>query len=270
MVAPGQKEQCAEFAIKSFKIAHARACRLFNCSRQRKYYSKKMPVKDKPIIEAIQNAIGCSRKGRKKVIPIVRRKCPEFSTCSIRRVYSRHGFSLMKRHKRRIRNHAANPASVPLSANGEWAIDFMHDALTTGRQIRSLNIIDPFNRECKGIFIDYSIPASKVIEFLEQAIESNGKPLSIRTDNGPEFISKRFQLWLKNNKIAWNPIQKGKPQQNCHIERLNKTIREDLFDAHLIDSIEHGNDLAAQFRHEYNCNRPHESLSNLTPIEYAA
>lgn len=270
MVTPELKEQSVVYTVQTYKIAHARACRLFNCSRQKKYYKHKMPEKDKQVLEAIKAVIGCSRKGRNKVIPMVQKKHKGIGSSRIRRVYTLYGYSLMKRMKKRIRNHNPNPAFVPLTPNTEWAIDFMHDSLVCGRPIRALNILDPFNRECKGIFIHHNIPASKLIEFLERAIESYGKPASIRTDNGPEFISKDFQLWLKENKITWTPIEAGKPQQNCHVERFNKTVREDLFDAYLFNSITQANELSDIFRYEYNHERPHESLNNQTPVEYAA
>lgn len=229
-----------------------------------------MPKKDEKIEKAIREAIGNSRKGRKKVIPLVQKRHPEMSKSSIRRVYEQREFALMKRMKTRKRNNPANPAIVPLEPNVEWAIDFMHDSLESGRRFRSLNIIDPFNRECKGIYIRHNLPAIAVIELLDQAMEKYGKPKFIRTDNGPEFISKRFQLWMHNNSIGWSKIEKGKPQQNCHIERFNKTVREDLFDAHLFYSIDHANILAQAFQNEYNTERPHESLNDLTPVEYAA
>ena len=176
----------------------------------------------------------------------------------------------MKRLKRRMRNNPKNPSIVPLQQNIEWAIDFMHDSLESGRKIRSLNIIDPFNRQCKGIYIRHNLPAVRVIELLEQSIEKYGKPKYIRTDNGPEFISKMFQLWLHKNEIGWSKIEKGKPQQNCHVERFNKTMREDFFDANLFFSLDQVNQMATDFQKEYNYERPHESLNNLTPIEYAA
>lgn len=229
-----------------------------------------MPMKDAPIKSAIEQVINGSRKGRKKVIRLVQRKHPELGASKIRRVYEQEGFSLMKRLKRRIRCSGKNQAVVPMQANEEWAIDFMHDSLANGRSIRSLNVEDPYNRECKGMSIRHNFPAKKVIEYLEQLMEKYGKPKFIRTDNGPEFISKLFQLWLKQNNIGWNNIQKGKPQQNCFIERFNKTAREELFDANLFYSIEQANEQAAMFVHEYNYIRPHESLFDKTPIEYAA
>ena len=229
-----------------------------------------MPAKDLQVSEAIKEAIGTSRKGRRKVIPLVRRKHPQFSKSKIRRVYQRQGFSLMKRMKSRKRNNPSNPAIVPMKRNEEWAIDFMHDSLVNGRRIRSLNIIDPFNRECKGIYIQHNLPSVRVIEMLEQAIEKYGKPQFIRTDNGPEFISKRFQLWMYNNGIGWSKIRKGCPQENCFIERFNKTMREDFLDANLLFSIDEANEMAENFRCDYNEVRPHESLNDLTPMEYAA
>lgn len=229
-----------------------------------------MPGKDQNISQAIQEVIGTSRKGRGKVIPLVQRKHPQLSKSSIRRVYEKEGFALMKRMKKRVRNNPSNPATVPLKRNEEWSIDFMHDSLVNGRMIRSLNIIDPFNRECKGIYIRHNLPAVKVIEMLEQAIEKYGKPMFIRTDNGPEFISKRFQLWLNTNSIGWSKIRKGCPQENCFIERFNKTMREDLLDANLLFTLDEANQMAEIFRKDYNEVRPHESLNNLTPLEYAA
>lgn len=229
-----------------------------------------MPIKDKALKEAIEKVIGNSRKGRKKVIALVRRIYPDAGTSQIRRIYCQYGFALMKRMKKRTRNNPPNPASVPLKANEEWAIDFMHDSLANGRQIRSLNIIDPFNRECKGIFIHHSFSGKSVIEELERAIEKYGKPKYIRSDNGPEFIAKKFQLWMHENGIGHNAIEKGKPQQNCFVERFNKTVREDLLDPNLFLSLDHANELAQIFISDYNTKRPHESLNNLTPLEYAA
>ena len=75
---------------------------------------------------------------------------------------------------------------------------------------------------------------------------------------------------LNKNNIEWSKIQKGSPQQNAIIERFNKTVREDLLDPNLFFSLDHANDLAQEFVRDYNYERPHESLNNKTPIEYAA
>jgi putative transposase len=235
-----------------------------------KYYKKLMPQKDAPIRLAIQEAIGKTRRGRKKIIAMVRRKNPEIGSSKIRRIYQKEGFALYMKPTKRRKAIVSNPAYMPLSENVEWGIDFMHDSLSNGRSIRSLNIIDPYNRVCKGMFISYSIPATRLITFLERAVQEYGKPVAIRTDNGPEFISKRFQLWLKNQSIHWEQIKKGSPQENCFIERFNRTAREDFFNAELFSNIADTQQKADDFVFDYNSNRPHESLQNKTPLEYAA
>ncbi len=229
-----------------------------------------MPEKDNIIKNAINQVIGTSRKGREKVIRLVQRQYPEMGAYQIRRVYEQSGMALTKKLRRRIKDNPANPIEIPLSKNLEWAIDFMSDALTNGRKIRTLNVIDHFNRECIGISVGFNIPARIVILEMEKMIEKHGKPKAIRTDNGPEFRSKQFQKWLFLNNIEWNRIQKGKPQQNAIIERFNKTYREDVLDANLFVSLSDVNEITYNWIEEYNKIRPHQSLMYKTPEEYAA
>lgn len=229
-----------------------------------------MPDKDIVVRHAIESVMGSTRKGRNKIIRLVQRNHPGIGASKIRRVYERSGFSLSKKWRRRMKDNSANPISIPLAANEEWAMDFMCDVLGDGRQIRTLNIIDHYNRQCMGISVDFSLPARKVIEALDRIIEHHGKPKRIRTDNGPEFCSKRFQLWLRKNGIEWSRIQKGKPQQNAIIERFNKTYREDVLDANVFSTLEHARELTTKWLWDYNNERLHQSLNYQTPVAYAA
>lgn len=229
-----------------------------------------MPEKDIFIKQAIDKVIGTSRKGRIKVINLVQKTHPEIGSSRIRRVYERSGLSLSKKLRRRIKDNPANPIEIPFTSNQEWAIDFMSDALFDGRKIRTLNVIDHFNRKCLGIRIGFNMPARLVIQAIEQIIDLNGKPKRIRTDNGPEFRSKLFQKWLFNNDIAWSRIQKGKPQQNAIVERFNKTYREDVLDANIFMNIAQANEITQTWVNDYNNERPHQSLKYQTPSNYAA
>lgn len=265
-----QKQNYVEYLKDNHLVSHARACKIMQVSRSSKYYDKKMPEKDAKLKTIIASVIGSSRKGREKVIRLVQKKHPNIGSSKIRRVYEKEGFSLYRRLKRRLKQQIANPITIPLKANEEWAMDFMSDVLENGKKFRTFNVVDHFDRSCKGIFVAYSLPASRVVEFMEQIIEKYGKPKRIRTDNGPEFRSKRFQLWMKNNDIEWSPIQNGKPQQNAIVERFNKTFREDILDANLFISIEHAQRIANHWVNEYNEDRPHQALGYKTPMEYAA
>lgn len=227
-----------------------------------------MPEKDKYIKEKIQEVIGTSRKGREKVIRLVQREHPEIGSYKIRRVYEKYGFSLSKKLKRRIKNNPANPIEIPTERNKEWAMDFMSDALADGRKLRTLNVIDHYSRECKGLKISLNFPARVLTQELDKIIEKYGKPEGIRTDNGPEFRSKLFQLWMFENGIKHIRIQKGKPQQNAVVERFNKTFREDVLDAEIFRTVEQAQTVADAWAEDYNTKRPHQSLNYLTPQEY--
>lgn len=152
--------------------------------------------------------------------------------------------------------------------NEIWSIDFMQDTLLNGRKFRTFNAIDEFNREILAIEIDTSLPATRVIRTLSQVIEMRGKPKRIRMDNGPEFISHKFELWCKEQEIALQYIQPGKPMQNGRVERFNGTYRTDILDAYLFEDLWQVKELTDEFVNEYNNERPHESLNDLTPTEY--
>lgn len=252
------------------KMSHAKACRVLGCSRTKKYYQKRMPAKDAPVRAAIGEAVGSSRLGRRKVIAKVRRKHPSLGASRIRRVYQREGFPLYKRPRVKRPGNPANPISVPMSPNVEWAMDFMSDSLANGQGFRTLNIVDQYNRKCLRIEVGRSMPARKVVEALGKTIGEHGKPAGIRADNGPEFVSGAFQRWLRGSGIAWVGIQKGKPQQNAIVERFNRTYREDVLDPNLFSSIAHAQEVTDRWVEEYNNERPHEALRNQTPNEYAA
>jgi putative transposase len=87
----------------------------------------------------------------------------------------------------------------------------MSDCLEDGRKFRSLNIIDQYNQICLGIYNDFSLPSMKVIECLERVFSIYGVPKAIRTDNGPEFISNLFTLWLASKGIEYILVQPDKP-----------------------------------------------------------
>jgi putative transposase len=83
-----------------------------------------------------------------------------------------------------------------------------------------------------------------VIRALEQIIEWRGKPLSIRCDNGSEYISNQLKAWAEKQRIRLLYIQPGKPQQNAYVERYNRTVRHEWLDQHLFESIEHARETA--------------------------
>jgi len=149
-------------------------------------------------------------------------------------------------------------------------MDFMHHKLGDGRSFRTFNVIDDFNREGLGIDVDFSLPAARVIRSLDQIIEWRGKPVSIRCDNGPEYISDLLARWADKNNVELNFIQPGKPQQNAYVERYNRTVRYDWLNQYIFETIEDVQAAATEWLWTYNNERPNMAIGGITPIQKLA
>lgn len=186
----------------------------------------------------------------------------------VKRVYNKLKMNHRRKIKRRIPNPAKQVLLQPIQPNLTWSMDFMEDRLENGRKFRTLNIIDDYNREILAIEVDYSFPSIKVIEIVKQVIEWRGKPEELRSDNGTEFIAKAFEGFCENSGISHIRIQKGKPTQNGFIERFNRTYREDVLDMNIFETLNQVKEKTEEFILDYNNNHPHESLGNLSPVEF--
>lgn len=89
-------------------------------------------------------------------------------------------------------------------------------------------------------------------------------------DNGPEFISIALAEWAEEHNIELEFIQPGKPMQNSYIERFNRTYREEILNMYVFRTLNEVRELTENWIREYNDERPHDSLNDLTPWEYLA
>lgn len=63
-------------------------------------------------------------------------------------------------------------------------------------------------------------------------------------------------------------IKPGKPTQNAFIERFNRTYRAEVLNFHLFKTLDETREITECWLNEYNSERPHESLHDLTQEEY--
>lgn len=54
---------------------------------------------------------------------------------------------------------------------------------------------------------------------------------------GTEFTSRAILQWASKNKVEWHYIDPGKPQQNGFIESFNGSLRDELLNEELFDSL---------------------------------
>jgi len=146
----------------------------------------------------------------------------------------------------------------------------MRDTLYSGRPFRTFNAVDDYNREVLAVEIDTNLPAGRVIRVLDRICEERGcYPENLRMDNGPEFIGAVMATWVDEHGVELQFIQPGKPTQNSYVERFNRTYREEVLDLYIFNSLSEVRDHTEVFIREYNEERPHESLGNMTPIDFA-
>jgi putative transposase len=106
-----------------------------------------------------------------------------------------------------------------------------------------------------------------LIRIFERLKADRGLPQVLRTDNGPEFLGEVFTEWAKQSGMAIQYIQPGKPNQNAYIERFNRTFRDELLNQHLFASLDDVREATHWWMIEYNEERPHDALDDLTPME---
>ena len=181
------------------------------------------------------------------------------------RIYCELELNLRIKPKKRLKRDKPEPLAVPEVPNDTWSMDFMADQLADGRSIRTLNVLDDFNREGLCIEVDFSLPAERVVRSLNQIIEWRGKPQAIRVDNGPEYISGTLMEWAEKQGVRLEHIQPGKPQQNAYIERYNRTVRGEWLSQYIFETIEEAQDHATEWLWTYNNERPNMGIGGVTP-----
>ena len=186
------------------------------------------------------------------------------------RIYCAAGLQLPRRPKKRLPARTRLALAVPPQPTVCWSMDFTSDALTDGRRFRTFTLVDDFHRAALALEVDFSLPAARVIRTLTRLIERHGKPTRLRCDNGPEFIATTLQDWCAEQHITLAWIQPGKPTQNAYIERFNGTYRRELLDTTAFATLRQARELSEQWQHDYNYERPHEALDNLTPMQFLA
>jgi len=108
-----------------------------------------------------------------------------------------------------------------------------------------------------------------VADVLSRLSLTHGLPDVIQVDNGPEFTSKALDRWAYENGVKLDFIRPGKPVENAFIESFNVSLRKECLNAHWFETLEEAKIKIEQWRREYNDDRPHSSLGNLTPGEFA-
>nr|WP_275984253.1 IS3 family transposase [Klebsiella pneumoniae] len=265
---PAIKRELVSYLTAQFAMSLRQACRILSLSRTVFRYQPDTQ-RDEPVIMALTVAAErYPRYGFKKLFQVLRRQGKSWNHKRVHQIYCLLKLNFRRKGKQRLPVRNPVPLVTPEAMNQSWSIDFMHDALVCGRRFRTFNVVDDFNREALAIEIDLNIPAQRVVRVLDRIVANRGYPLKMRMDNGPELVSLTLAQWAEEHGVMLAFIRPGKPTQNAFIERFNRTYRTEILDFYLFRTLNEAREITERWLAEYNGERPHESLNNLTPKEY--
>lgn len=213
------------------------------------------------------------RRGYRYVTQLLRDRGWRVNRKTIHRLWRQEGLQVpQRRRKRRRLGMGANSSSHRRAehVNHVWSYDFIHDRTLDGRPLKMLTVLDEYTRESLAIHVDRHIRSDEVVEVLSELFWLRGLPEYLRSDNGPEFVSRRVQQWLLECGVETLYVAPGSPWQNAYSESFNSRLRDELLSREAFGSLKEAQVLVEDWRGHYNHRRPHSSLEYKTPAAFAA
>jgi putative transposase len=210
------------------------------------------------------------RFGYQRIHVMLRREGWPVNKKRVRRLYRLEGLQLRMRMRRR-KHMCLHRGVVPQAqrTHERWSMDFVHDQLFDGRPFRMLTVIDQFSRQSPLIEPRSGFGGRDVVAALDRIIGYTGTPLSITVDHGTEFTSKALEDWAYRRGVKLDFTHPGKPTENGHIESFNGRLRDECLNVNQFTSLDDASEQIERWRIDNNAHRPHSSLGNLTPREFA-
>lgn len=210
------------------------------------------------------------RWGYRRLHVLLQREGWTVNSKRVYRIYVEEKLMVRRRkRRRRICAQARVLLAAPMRANETWTMDFLQDALASGRKVRTLSIEDAYTREMLAIEVDTSLPSLRVVRVLEKLRQHRALPVRIVIDNGTEFTAKALDQWAYENRVTLHFITPGRPMENGYIESFHGKFREECLNEHWFLNLDDARETIESWRIDYNRVRPHSSLGYLTPEEFA-
>lgn len=246
-----------------------KACALLSVARSSLRYQSRLVAKDAPVLQDMRElSAQYPRYGYRRIQVFLARCGHVMSADRTHRLWRQAGLQVPRKRPRR-RVARSRPRPLPATAAGHvWAYDFVFDACANGQQLKCLTVVDEFTRECLAIDVAGSIRSGRVIEVLSKLVSVHGAPSYLRSDNGPEFVSRAILRWLTQQQIDTAHIDPGKPWQNGSNESFNGKFRDECLSMEWFINRIDAKIVIEDWRRHYNEVRPHSSLGQLTPTEF--
>ncbi len=263
------RKEAAGLIQNELGLSERRSCRVLGIGRSLLQYVPR-PDRNAALRARLKELAEARRRfGSPRLHVLLKREGWAVNHKRVERLYRQEGLSLRRKRRRKQASHLRVVLPSSTRINERWSMDFVTDSLTNGRHFRSLTIVDDHSRESVAIEADFSLTGERVVRVLERLSQTRGLPHTITVDNGPEFAGKALDAWAYQNHIKLHFIRPGKPVENAYIESFNGRYRDECLNENLFRTMDEARVVIEAWRRDYNCHRPHSSLGNLTPEEYA-
>ena len=254
----------------SYRVSERRACKALAFPRSTVRYLSVAAPQEHLRMRLRDLAAARVGYGYRRLHVLLQREGWNVNHKRVYRLYCQEGLGMRKRPpRRRVACIKRDLRPVASKKNECWSMDFVSDQLYDGRRIRVFTLVDNHTRESLALHVAQRVRGQDVVRVLEGVVEEHGLPGAIRVDNGPEFISKDLDLWAYWNKVKLDFSRPGKPTDNAFIESFNARFRLECLNEHWFLTLEDARQKIEAWRRDYNENRPHSSLGNVPPAEFA-
>jgi putative transposase len=266
-----QARRAAVTYATSRGVSQRRACTLMDVARSALGYCSRLAVKDAPALKRmIELSLQYPRYGYRRIAIFLRRDGHAMSFGRAHRLWGQAKLQLpKKRGRKRIAGGRPRP-NAPSGPNQVWSYDFVFDWCANGQKLKCLTVSDEWTKEGLAIEVDGRIRSPRVIEVLSRLVSERGAPSYLRSDNGPEFVSRALLKWIVDQGIETALIDPGKPWQNGATESFNGKFRDECLSLEWFRSRAEAKAVIETWRKHFNEVRPHSSLGYMTPAEFVA
>jgi putative transposase len=271
-LSPAARRAHAQKVIAAGLCSQRRACHFLKVARSTyRYRPKEIPQAQQQMLRRMKAlSEKHPRYGYRRIAVLLRQEGWAAGKRQVQRWRREEGFRVPPSRRKVVRRGLSTGLPTKATRRGEvWTWDFIADATQRGGPLRMLTILDEHTRECHVLRADRSLRADDVLEWLQNAIEEHGAPQFLRSDNGPEFIAKVVQNWLREKKIKTIYIEPGCPWQNGFVESFHGRFRDECLNREQLWTLTEARVVIEDFRKEYNQKRPHSRLGYLSPTHFA-
>jgi len=266
-VTPAERRAAVGWLRERYAFSERRACRLVGIGRSSARYQPARGDDEAVRMRLRELAAERPRFGYRRLHALLRREGIVVNHKRVQRLYGEEGLAVRRRSRKRLAREGRGRTPPPTRPGEHWGLDFLSDALATGRRIRLLCVLDLFTREALAIEVDGSLPGSRVVTVLERLAVASEAPSELVLDNGPELTGRALDAWAVERGVRLRFIDPGKPSQNGVVESFNGRFRDECLNQSWFTSLADARTTVEAWRCDYNQRRPHGALGYQTPDE---